>query len=706
MTVPASNSTDISREKIAVSSGEDLSSREARDTPRPVPDGLNVATAVQEDLFRQVGFQIALEPRDCPEENFRLFLLQHESQYNETRREIAAVSEFNIRRYADKIAQARLYLDERCGELKSVAADIATWEEEKRKSELQLATKKADLLGKLLEFYTRRKELIAAKSHEVVQGVSELREYANSMYGDKAGLLKRFYTDFGDTFEQKVNWLKQLKASLVSRYEEVLEELRRNDKRGMGPSLFNFLIALGTTGAIVAGWFFAVFMNAASGSNFEPLSIGHLLRNFMDIPPGRNAWLIFGVLLAFLLLVFFLSKWMKNEQRDYEDEEKRRRARAGDEADVEGEERNDGDDGSDDDSWEFIRAGIHPIKGSIRAKSWYLFFLRGLPWIVIAGAALIIMARSGHGQDFVASVTGESIGFMACILLSGAAYVYVANKNHRPQAEPRSARLEIAVLFAGLLLFNAFVACLLLFSRELITEIGMTQFKQFFALVNFVLVAATTALIIGYGNYYKGLIALSSFLNWKINKVDNQIRKNSGADTVFRTVLKINRRAHRLQDDIIQYEQQRLNILVRQLQSDPRAVLAESADAGGAAYPCLTEQDARLFPEYDIWIRSLIRECQEALADLRRIDEWIKREGERRQGRLRDADELVDLYNNRVHQWNNEIIWERESCIRRVHDEYRRFLQEQAQLKDGYHLGLLYRLHDGALGREYFKPCP
>lgn len=643
--------------------------------------------SIPDDLYRQQGFQIALQSRTCPEKAFNEMLETHTKWYEERKERLIAISKLNTERYLQKIKEACVWTETELANLRMEDSETEKLLLEKTSAQNELDLNIEKLVNTLEMFYKARPGLIKEKIQTIQAAFNETAQFIHQSFDRRKELYHQFKEEYGSLFDEKIKWLQELKNRLVQRYEDLQEDLKQNDRRGIGPALYFFLIAIGSTGAVVGGWFFAAFINAQHSESFEHLAITQVLSNLMDFSRDKDWYYLVSILAGFLSVTFLLSYYMHQVARKLE---------------VAAKDDNTEDD-REEDSWEMKRVGIDPVSGSIRARNWLSFVVKTLPWMFIVGIMLILMAYTKHWETLAGSLTGETIGFLTCIAFSGAAYIYISNK--RSQSTGKSTRQEIFILLLLFCVFNVTIALVLIFFPSFIVATGPIVFKQFFTLINFVLVMSMTAMILGYGHYFKGVVAASTYLNWKINRVDEQIRRKSGIQEIFTNFRNTSKKLNELGDVITEMTLSGADQFKQYQTRDHQPILDTRISEGQLLIPGLPEAEAHFFPEYDLLVKAITANCISSFNRLREMESRIQQARNRKADDRKAIQQLTESLNNRVHQWNNEIIEEEYELLARVRLESEKMTWEQVQLKDGFQLGMIYRLYESNVLPGYYHPC-
>lgn len=351
------------------------------------------------------------------------------------------------------------------------------------------------------EFHDLNETLANLQKDEVHQRVQDLRKELKELVETYQETFSSKYEDQGGTevkkrAEEERSLIDRLLKAHENSFSKLKEKVDGLYNAGVGEPSVWFLLSVGATASVAAGWFFSVFLNETNVDRENTLffiltGLFGSLHDFIAGPPALQSFMYLGAgllaVIGVITLVVYLAQVAINMhgrgKTDYDFSSK-----------------NLGED---------MESLI-----KISAPNVFSFWLQVMPLVLIAGLVFILVAIGKGGGEMAELgrwMSGQIIGTSLALIMAGAAFLYIV-KVIEPRSESQSEAkkpsgkrllrlyLELVALVSASVLLIAF----LIAGSEVIS--GLKGFDVLTALLGFLVTANLTAFTIGYGFRHRSML--------------------------------------------------------------------------------------------------------------------------------------------------------------------------------------------------------
>lgn len=360
-----------------------------------------------------------------------------------------------------------------------------------------------------IEFGEKKGLLIEQRIADFKKEVSALTDAQGTFYGDMRALNKRMFEDNQPSLDVRKSRAETLRSQIVSRQDEVDKQLKTMTTSGISSDVFEFLTSKGHFVALIAGWFFSVFMLVQNTKATADPSFGaedvwffmiNSIHNSLGFEGGQatvnNVFFAIGKILFVIFtigLISFICQWLLDRFSQKKDNVEQI------EIILLQDDNLDDSHGSKAEIKNITRLGL-----KIQADSWFTFWLHTVPFLTIAGFVFLIL-RIGVSHEDIAkldlSLTGQFIGMALAYGLAGLTHLFVAKNQDLVIRKEWGYVLLAAFLLIPFLFVVKFFPSDIHLSYKIISMVG------------FVFSAFLAAFLFSYGVRYRGLQQLSDEMN-------------------------------------------------------------------------------------------------------------------------------------------------------------------------------------------------
>lgn len=668
--------------------------------------------------FTKVGFYCAVNARDCPQEEFDSIIKFHRDQVRALITEIEHLSDLNIQRINEKnelvdydLASLASSLEEYELDTKDLIAKYLSLEEE-------LESHKKNLYKLLEHLGEQKRDYFFEKLEQLNKVLERTLDIQDELMAKRNKIVSDFKKSNQSSLTIKKDWLVILKDNLIKRYSELHDTLQFLDARGINTFLLNTLTPLCFLGALVAGWFFSMYVNARETlpktKDFGTVGVMDLMVDsatnsihqiFRNPNPAMSAISGIASLLGLLILIFLLTwfcQWFI--EKKYKN--------------------------NPENSPELTIDLGNPdslLSGStIRSNNILHFWLQIMPILFVSGCFLVIasLQQSDELKNYVAA---EAIGFLIPMALSVVCYFYINTKRQTSDShttksyEPALSR-GLIYLIAAFIVLNAGIFVLHL-SRINLGPFLTVDVVRAIAIAEFSLISLITAFSYGTILYCRGIIDSSSYLNWKIDQVIQQIQNHERISAIDLTNDKFPQEYKSVTKLIFSFLKNKIdglkspsNVKPKKrtlfklwkkltLTQDKSPQLKEGIQQGDILYPELSDWEIQHFPEEVDKIKAEVLACINLEKRMAQIHADILNFKTRTSLRYSEIERRITFLRKQKDLNNQSILRERNVRLsRKKQEQYLGIVQENC-IRDGFDLGMLHRTLTNAHDKAFYRPC-
>lgn len=471
--------------------------------------------------LKRWGFQYAIKERDTSQLNTEVLLQRYQYKMTEEQKRWDKIYEGVCERYNGRISAARKEIEEI--EKGNLLNDSTHADLQKRKEEL-----KAEIKAYFEKVIEVRKKIAEGKKNlagkcldEAKVEIDKAMALNKSVYDETKKVNEAAFENSKKKLEDEIAQLGKKRDAFMERYTEVNKRMKLINADGINPSTAYVLIGVGTSAAAAAGYFFSVFTSNVQFSSQD--AVFFVLNGFMKAGGGGASTFLMkaGYLLLFILLTGMISfacfrlfnKFIKKEDKK-------------------------ADDHSRISAYKQLVNDTSGVSTKIKAGSWFSFWLQITPLVFIAGIVILVLALrigSEAGGDGIAnlnklnaSLEGMLAGTTAALAVGGLLCLYVMKI-----IEPRLLGKQEAGKPGGNWFWNNWelalcVLCFLVFTGAIAfyplidKQFGQEQINMI-SISEFIAVTLLSAFSFAYGVRFRGLIAVSRFLQREVDRLDADI---------------------------------------------------------------------------------------------------------------------------------------------------------------------------------------
>lgn len=471
--------------------------------------------SINEESLRRWGFQYSIKDRGVNQLSADELLRQYREKMKEERKRWEDIYSSISDRYAKKIELIQAELREL--ELNNREDDLTREDLIKQKETIGHELKED--MKRIAEVRKRmigdKKDIVNKCMEEAGSQIDKALKIQKTAYDEVQRMNSQKFSDSAKRLTEEVERLTEKRAGFLERQAEVNKRMKVINADGINPSTAYILIGLGTSVAAAAGYFFSIFTSTANFSSQDAFFF--LLSGFMKAGGDTSTGFLTkaGILVLFVLvtgMISFTCFWLFERLFRKTGKEKRNYSQF--------------------DAYSSIVRDGSGIKTDLRAGNWFSLWLQISPLIIIAGIVILVLALNGAGQsevtDLNASLEGVFAGTAVALGVGGLVFLYIMKV-----IEPRLLQKQhTSNGYFGWVRYNWELAfCLLAFLLTTgaivfypINGKGfLLPYTNAIAVSEFMTVSLISAFSFGYGLRFRGLIAVSRFLQREIDSLDVQI---------------------------------------------------------------------------------------------------------------------------------------------------------------------------------------
>lgn len=501
--------TEMNEPPVEHSILKEIASTDIWDVPR-------LSVWEDEESLRRWGFQYAIKERNValltPDSLLQQYQLKRKDEQDRWLSVYTGVQD----RYNVKIENAKVEIKELEG--KKLPEDPTKADLERRKIDLESGIKED--LKKIVEV---RRTMVAGKQDILIKSMNEAVLQIDKINEIRKKAIEETRKQNGDEFnnsqkkrEDRIKQLEVKRGGFFQRQEEVTWRMKLVNADGVNPSTANILLGVGTSVAAAAGYFFSVFTSTANFSSQDAFFF--LLNGLLNAGSINDAGFFtkIGLLLLLVLLVGAISyvcyRIFKHITRDNDDKKPK--------------------DFVHFDAYNKVLKDTRGVSTEIKSGSWFSFWLQITPVVVIAGILILLLSLNstagGDVSKLNSSLEGVLTGTAVALGTGGLMCLYVMKiieprllqrqKEEKGIVNWLKLNWELAVSMLALIAFSIAIIFYPINSSKLTNEE-----VKFIAVSGFMVVSLVSAFSFAYGIRFRGLIAVSRFLQREIDKLDEEI---------------------------------------------------------------------------------------------------------------------------------------------------------------------------------------
>ncbi|MCO6491788.1 MAG: hypothetical protein J5I98_25460 [Phaeodactylibacter sp.] len=676
-------------------------------------------TRFEEKHYKRMGFFSAIGAVDKPQESFR-DLLSEQHLLQEQR--VSKLKELHFTtdlRLSEKIRTTQQSLDDLKLKWLDHIGEIASFKEKKEEAEKRLLELQKLLHDLHQEIGNKKEKLIDERIQAVRRELEGVIENYQKVYEQRFEINQRTYEDNKQALSLKIKRFENLRDQFQARQAQIAEKINALSLAGINPYVSNFFVAAGFAAAVVAGYFFSIF---ALSKNLNDENIpffliqglySFLTQVFQEQAIGIQFLYLAGSFTALIFVLTFISwvchvflnslDWIANNKGKKKEglfTSNRLVIEAGD-------------------SENFA------FEAFAESNSFFQFWLQIIPILLITGIILILLflgIEDDNISNLDTSLTGTVVGSILTFLMTGIVYLYLIRV-----VEPRIARhperpflrnnLEL-VIISGVFLISTLT---LLFIK---TE---EQVHDPLVIIEFVSIILTAAFLLGYALRFKGLIATANFLDRRINALYDAIRDNSRPRPLNLTAAEdrqFKKEYMKLQKQLLELIRQKNDMIGFLMRGDDRGLFRWKFKVRpGSRLPQkwwkfwrasrtinewegpaleLTEMEKQLLPKETIMIKEVRSEMAELRSQMVKYEEAILARKEERTSYCTELKEEKAKLLNRIDNYNRHRERIKKVLFDRIDAEINLLEKINNNLKEGFDLGMWYRVNKLGPSNEYY----
>lgn len=421
------------------------------------------------------------------------------------------------KRFDDKILELKAEMDKANQDIENdpTLADL-----EKRKTELldEMKNTRTRMLEVRKKMLDGKRNMLGALVNEGEDLVDKAVALQKKVYKEFKELYQTSFNDSSLAFKKHIESCNERKMQLQEKLTETNKEIKEIGADGVNPFSADLLIGIGTTVAAAAGYFFSVYTTAASFGNQDALYflLGGIFKagSAGDVSLLTRILLLTGCIIVIgyisYLCFYLFNKFFKASKPDQ--------------------------DGSRFTAGTRIAGNNSRASAKVKAGSLFSLWLQIAPIVLIAGIIVLLLAVNSSISTELgkvnSSVEGILTGTAIALGIGAAMFVYIMKV-----IEPRLRRhkngtggfgshvlrnWELVLSIALLLCCSILIICFPLIDGKL-----DSQYVKSVSILEFIAVALLSAFPFAYGVRFRGLIAVTRFLQREIDYLDNEIAYHS-----------------------------------------------------------------------------------------------------------------------------------------------------------------------------------
>ncbi len=677
-------------------------------------------THLNERHYKRLGFFSAIEEITDTQKKFQL-LIEEQRQLHEERvahlKELYFISDL---RFQQKIETAVKDLEDSRVKWISHVSESSELAIERAKAKQRLDELEEQLHGVHHAIGEKKERLIEDRILAVRKELEAVIENYQKVYEQRYEINKRTFEDNKDALASKVKRFEALKEQFQERQAHITAKVDKLSLAGINPYVANFLVTAGFAAAIVAGYFFSIFaLSKHLNDENVPFFIiqgshSFITKIFSGNTLGAQFFLLtlllLGLVISLTVIVWLCHIWINRSEKSSHRNTIRENDSASNRLVVEV---------GDADSFSY--------KTYAESGNFFQFWLQLVPILIITGIVFIILFL-GTGASEIGSLdtslTGTLVGSLLTFLMAGLVYLYLIRiVEPRIERHPDKSFLRNnAELVSIIVIFIVSTLAMLFLKQE-------TKEHDSLVIVEFTSVILMAAFLLGYALRFKGLIATANFLERRINALYDAIRDNSRPRPLNLTAAEDKRfkqKYLKLQKQLMELMQQKNDMTSYLLRGDDRGWLrkklqgsssgakskkwwgfwkskrTQDENPGDGVVLKLSDLEKQTFPKETMMAKGLMEAIDEVKQQITTLEEAIKaRREERTSYCVVLKDEQAKL-NNRIDNYRRARERFRKTLFERVDAETIYWEEIMNYLKEGFDLGMWYRVNGLGPSPDYY----
>jgi hypothetical protein len=486
------------------------------------------ATVIDENIVKKRGFLLTLSTDPLPEELLAGELRQINEKYK------TLLADFNANRSTREIQlEATISLLEiQDTEIKEKRQDYLTHLDSLKQEETQLKARLqalhqqvVDLLGGLGK---NKQEIVSKSLTHIQEELEQIMRVNNELQDHQNAELQKRYNRDKATFDQKINFWKDILNRHQEHYAEVTDRMKLLARDGINAQTAQFLVYLGGVSALVSGWWFSLWSGPASRQGLTDNVSGNtsvrffFLDNIGRFLASYSPWVMFLMIMVYVVTVGLFS-WACH----------RLLVRNGFIVDVrELRKKRDKKASEEQEDFEFdLEEQEKLLKAKIRSTAWWGLWLKLTPVILALVPLLGIIAQqlsastnSPTFQGLFDSLVNEFIGTSIAAMLAVFAIVFITrvseNRYHRKGKQgDQDERPGFNIRYIGFIFFGLMILAMLLYHYPVLFFDDIRRV----AIFGFIVSCLATAFSLGYGYIFNGMKNNADLLLFYIDTITSII---------------------------------------------------------------------------------------------------------------------------------------------------------------------------------------
>lgn len=703
------------------------------DEPDYKPEYIETKYGIADQDLKKLGFLTAVEYPDDPYPRYEELLLNHKIALDNIRGNSLRIADIQKDKYnalLDKGAARHAEIEREMG---TYSAEVSEHEHEHRELASSLQQVKDKIYEVYLSLAARKKNFASERIDEVTADLRKMMDSQSSLYDDKDGYFKGYANTGRQIAEQTLERVRKITASFEKRYDEIQLFIQCFDKHGVSALSHGLLIAVGWSAALIAGLFFAAAFDDRGAANL----LDDLLQSGLQFVNSYSHWwglgllvTLIGVLSMVIVVIDYMmrlyKRWLLRKKLD------RILPR-------------------DKEAFSFSTNGDNAfgLNMSIKADSWWYFWLQVLPFILIIACIVFLLSYKYDGKSGkpVYDLGKATMGMVIALASAGLMYI-VIGRRFRNECAPPDGRApektwwtgEWELRFVVFLLLGWDLLMIVLYVLYATGQIDLTShWKNFVALSEFILVTVMCAVALSYGLYLRSMTDLATeleeylhrlhSLHWEYyasvpslyyaNVFGKTFRElhlemltaigkkvNPYFPIPERSVGKLREKVNRMINAVLRRNENLENeksALDRFL--DALKFWKSKDKAPAPEVPMqykLDEDDKILFPDLNEQIGALEKEKLDIEKRLQVLEAEITQYKLHKSERYTILARQAELLTEQINGWRNAIVEIDQRLLMELKHMRRQRIKEQVILMDGFHLGMWHRENDMGPAKGFF----
>lgn len=469
------------------------------------------------NYYKKLGFFSSIERKKKYNKYFRIIIKEHRQNIDKKVGQIENTFFLHDIRSQRKISETKKILEQEKINLVIHESEVQSLFSKKQELEENLLILKKERKQLYEQVGNKKEKLIENRINEVNDEIKQLIKNYKEAYEKRFEINQITYNDNKKALDIKIHRFEKLKKEYEERYEESIKTVNNLRQSGITPFIANFLISVGFSATLIAGYFFSIFSlsKMLNDENF-PFFIIYGLHSFANglftnVTLGDKFFILFGALcgiLLFITLISWLSYLLGNKLND-----------------AAFNNRNKNEDTINRMVFELSNSSGITFEAKSQSSDFFRLWINLLPLFFIIGFIFIFVllgADTSQIEKLDISLTGTTIGVLITLALTPLIFIYIS-KVIEPRIEKNVKNSNLNFQKGNIELIIAIVIFITSFFLLLFVNSGPHPVS----IAVFISSIVSTSFLLAYGLRFKGLLSSASFLERRINALYDAIKDNS-----------------------------------------------------------------------------------------------------------------------------------------------------------------------------------